>query len=186
MGDTGGTRCPLLGSVDMKDTSGSLDRPSFITGDIFRRSPRGTTLHAWEPWDFTRSILFEFQNSDIDEEHWEWKVSWFAGVALLRTIGHVLKNVDSRSSTKHAETINGFWHRWKTDRRAHWIFADFIERERNNILKEFAFGAALPALDDRRLLAYSNTDDDAAQLFREAVYWWRYQLELIEAEIPAE
>lgn len=62
-----------------------------------------------------------------------------------------------------------------------WIFFDFIEKERNNILKEFSFGAELPKAEDGRTLAYGKTCHDAAQLFREAVYWWRHELEKIEA-----
>ena len=158
-------------------------RASSITGDIFTRGPTSTSLHAWEPWDFTRAILFELQNSDIDEEHWEWKVNWFAGVALLRTIGHVLGNVDSKTSERHSQVIAQKWREWKDRPQRHWIFPEFIERERNNILKEFAFGAALPSSDDDRILVYGDSKEDGAQLFREAVYWWRHQLESIEREL---
>jgi hypothetical protein len=63
------------------------------------------------------------------------------------------------------------------------IFFDFIEKERNNILKTFSFGAELPAREDGRILAYGNTDIDATQLFREGVYWWRSQLREIEKRL---
>jgi hypothetical protein len=156
------------------------DRATSISGDIFTRAAGRLNLKAWEPWEFTRSILFEFQNSDIDDEHWEWRLNWFAGVALLRTIGHVLYKVDAKRSDGHRTVIRSMWKSWHDDRRQHWIFFDFIERERNNILKEFSFGAELPSANDQRVLAYADTHDDAAQLFREAVYWWRDQLEVIE------
>jgi len=157
-------------------------RPSWVTGDIFSRAPKIKFLHAAEPWDFTRHILFQFQNSDIDDEHPEWMTSWFAGVALLRTIGHVLRNVDRPCGTKYRCAVDGFWNDIRDDRSTHWIFFDLIERERNNILKEFSFGASLPNKDDdERQLVYTLQDDwDGTQLFREAVYWWRAQLEHLE------
>jgi len=108
--------------------------------------------------------------------------SWFAGVALLRTIGHVLRNVDRPCGTKYRCAVDGFWNDIRDDRSTHWIFFDLIERERNNILKEFSFGASLPNKDDdERQLVYTLQDDwDGTQLFREAVYWWRAQLEHLE------
>lgn len=162
-----------------------LGRPSWVTGDIFARGPALGTLNAAEPWDFTRHLLFEIQNSDIDDEHPEWMTTWFAGVALLRTIGHVLRNLDRKRGPHFQHVIDTFWADIKSNRITHWIFFDFIERERNNILKEFSFGASLPTdPDDTRILVYdSHSDWDAAQLFREAVYWWRAQLEHMEREI---
>jgi hypothetical protein len=161
-----------------------LGRPSWVTGDIFVKTPR-ISLHAGEPWDFTCHILFEFQNSDIDHEHPEWMTNWFAGVSLLRTVGHVLRNVDRHRGPKFEKVINNFWTDIKEDRRTHWIFFDFIERERNNILKEFSFGARLPDDEnDSRVLVYDSHDEwDGTELFREAVYWWRAQLEHLTAEI---
>jgi hypothetical protein len=153
---------------------------SWITGDIFTSQPRPTTLKAWEPWWDTVAILFELQNSDIDDEHPEWRLHWVAGVALLRTVGHVLKKVDAKTSPKHLEAVKAQWSIWNGDKLENWIFFDFIEQERNNILKEYSFGATLPEPNDDRTLVYRDTDFDAAQLFREAVYWWREQLLAIE------
>lgn len=161
----------------------NLQRPSWITGDIFTAASGYGSLKAWEPWDWTVSCLFDLQNSDIDDEHPEWRINWIAGVAMLRTVGHVLKNVDSRTSGKHTSIITEYWKTWQHDKDLNWIFFDFIEQERNNILKEFSFGATLPAVNDGRVLAYGNTQFDAAQLFREAVYWWRHQLRSIEKDL---
>lgn len=48
-------------------------RYDYVTGDIFVRVPTHQTLSAWTPFWDTVSILFEFQNSDIDDEHPEWR-----------------------------------------------------------------------------------------------------------------
>jgi hypothetical protein len=60
------------------------------------------------------------------------------------------------------------------------VFWDFIEQERNNILKTFKFGVKT----DERGLFHHRIGEDGDPLFREAVYWWRYQLELLEAQLP--
>jgi len=65
----------------------------------------------------------------------------------------------------------------------HWIFWEFVERERNNILKEFEMGF----VDGPYLEAgeYEIEDDVHIKLqaFREAVYWWRLQLRRIEESL---
>lgn len=62
------------------------------------------------------------------------KLLWFASVAMLRAIGHVLKKVDSKTrgdAFNHA--LDTRYEHWKREP----IFADFIERERNIILKVY-------------------------------------------------
>jgi|SRR3954454_6492894 hypothetical protein len=157
-------------------------KPSWTSGDIFVRSIT-ITLHAWEPWDFARNVLFEIQNSDIDDEHPEWRMHWFSGVVALRAVGHVLNKVDASRSAAHRHVIDAWWVNVRSDDVENWIFHEFIERERNNILKEFSFGASLPPTEDGRLLAYDGSHRDGAQLFREAIYWWRGQLEFLEDKL---
>lgn len=158
---------------------------SFITGDIFTRKLPNQTLKAWEPfWDCV-GVLFHFQNSDIvdgDEELREWKFYWVSGLALLRIVGHVLANVDARTSPKHAEAVGGLWAKLKADRESSSIFWDFIEQERNNLLKTYTFGAKLSSDEHGYFIEFSD-GQDAFQLFREAVYWWRHHLEMLETEL---
>lgn len=155
---------------------------SYITGDIFVRSPPKQTLEAWVPfWDCV-AILFEFQNSDVDEEHTEWRIYWVAGIALLRTIGHVLAKADTLTSPKHKAEIEALWARWKSDLEANSVFWNFIEKERNNLLKTYSFGAELAKDDEGYFVKYKG-GEDAFQLFREAVYWWRHQLMALEERL---
>lgn len=156
---------------------------SWINGDIFTARIKKKTLSAWEPWDFSRELLFSFQSLDIGEEYPEWRLYWFSGVTVLRTIGHVLHKIDSDKSQHHKMVITNAWGSWNKYKEENWIFFDFIEKERNNILKEFSFGAKLPTSEDGRTLAYKNTDLDAFQLYRESVYWWREQLNKIETAL---
>lgn len=143
------------------------------------------TLKGWEPfWDCV-GILFHFQNSDVtdgNEELPEWRLYWVAGVALLRTIGHVLAKADAKSSPNHTQEIDNLWSRLRSDRESSWIFWDFIEKERNNLLKTYSFGARL-AHDEKGAYIEFGDGDDAFQLYRQAVYWWRHQLMELEATL---
>lgn len=160
---------------------------SFITGDIFTRAPPIQTLKAWEPyWDCV-GILFHFQNSDIvdrDDELPEWRLHWVAGLALLRTVGHVLAKVDALASPAHAAAVDGWWSTLKADRQSSAIFWSFVEEERNNLLKTYTFGAKLSSDEDGYFIEFAD-GQDAFQLFREAVYWWRHQLQILEEELRA-
>lgn len=133
-------------------------------GDIFITSPPKQTLKAWEPfWDCV-SILFQFQNSDVDEECSEWRLFWIAGIALLRTIGHALAKSDAATSIEHKNMIDKLWDEWKSDPEHNAIFWEFIEQERNNLLKTYEFGAVLAQDDVGFYVKYTN-GDGAFELF---------------------
>jgi hypothetical protein len=68
-----------------------------------------------------------------------WRHDWFGAIALLRAIGHALKNEDTKRSEHLKEAVEVSWHRWKTDFHSSQIFHGFIETERNSLLKEYAF-----------------------------------------------
>jgi hypothetical protein len=152
-----------------------------VPGDIYTKSVQPMTLKAWEPWNFTRHVLFSLQHEDFEEDHMGWRINWLAGVSALRGIGHVLDKIDKVRSENYRNAIEHIWNGWKADRRSNWIFFDFVEKERNNILKEFNFGSFISAED--RALSYIDSEIDAIELFRLAAYWWRFQLEKIESLI---
>jgi len=156
---------------------------SYIKGDIFILVPKKQTLKAWHPYEDCREILFQFQNSDVDDEHPEWRLYWVAGIALLRTVGHVLAKADASCSPQHALAIEHFWVSLKQRRSQNRIFWDFIDAERNNLLKTYTFGAELVEDAQGCSVRYSN-GEDAMELFREAVYWWRHHLIALEKVLP--
>src|SRR5438046_2816210 len=65
-----------------------------------------------------------------------WRIHWAAAAALIRAVGHVLDKVDGTDPVIK-EVANGFYRRWKSQEPEHEIFREFIERERNNLLKEY-------------------------------------------------
>jgi hypothetical protein len=147
--------------------------------DIFTHISPRKTLKAWGPFHECIGILFQLQNSDLDDDHPEWRIYWVAGLALLRTTGHVLDKIDAGISEQHRRIIDATWDSWKRSRLENAIFWDFIEQERNNLLKTYKFGVEI---DDDGLL-HKESGRDGGQLFREAVYWWRFQLEKIEKDL---
>jgi hypothetical protein len=56
-------------------------------------------------------------------------------LAMLRSVGHVLQKVDADTSQKKAWLADS-WPRWTSEP----IFSEFIELERNRLLKEFRGG----------------------------------------------
>ncbi len=66
-----------------------------------------------------------------------WRVHWAAAVALVRAIGHVLRNVDGVTDPRVRVAADAAHKRWTSNEPDHEIFREFIERERNNLLKEY-------------------------------------------------
>lgn len=160
-----------------------MTKATHLSDDIFVRPPLKQTLKAWKPfWDCV-DVLFIFQNSDIDETHTEWKFFWIAGIALLRTVGHVLAKSDALTSAEHKVEIDQLWAEWKSAPKVNDIFWDFIEEERNNILKTYVFGAKMIKIEEEFYVMY-NDEINAYNLFRKAIYWWRCQLERLEDRLP--
>jgi hypothetical protein len=151
--------------------------------DIFVYRPAKQTLKAWDPFWDAQEIYFFLHDAEVDEGRTEWKVFWVAGVATLRIIGHVLAKVDGSISAIHKAEITRLWDEWKADRSEHAIFWDFIEEERNSILKTYEFGAQLVETGGGADILFSD-GDSAFGKFADALYWWRAQLEELECKLP--
>lgn len=78
--------------------------------------------------------------SAIDPDSDDWRVLWLGCLALLRAVGHVLEKVDSGHGQAAKARIKKAWDEWKdVHEKEHGIFRDFIEKERNRLLKEGSF-----------------------------------------------
>lgn len=139
-----------------------------------------------------------------------WRVHWAGAVALLRAVGHVLLNVDQPADRAIAETGRAAHRRWKSDDPAHLIYRDFIEDERNSILKEYRSKVhPLGMVDVAVQLTLQNPEtgeikyvdqvmpldenlfrpmtegygagEDARDVYQEAIDWWERELSAIEA-----
>jgi hypothetical protein len=133
-----------------------------------------------------------------------WRVHWVACLALLRAVGHVLRNIDGKSTDKHAKVIEAAWVEWKTNENEHAIFWNFIQAERNNLLKQYAFGVEPePTLivadsgaqvvaeggdkvvgdDYFRLSLECFEGQEGRDVVLEAIDWWKARLDKIGAQL---
>jgi hypothetical protein len=123
----------------------------------------------------------------------------------LRAVGHVLDKADGEVDAKHRHAVTTKWYGWKADKPRPTIFWNFIEAERNNLLKEYKFGVepepTYLVTDDGNLIVTEEgnpivTEDDFFRLshvgfedkegrdvIHVAIEWWRQQLEAIEAQL---
>lgn len=151
---------------------------------------------------------FALQLLEQETDLQRWRITWIAAVALIRAVGHVLHKADGRNMEIRVAASNLFTE-WKNHREENEIFFEFIEKERNNILKEYevnvhpldgvevvvqstlrsletgelrieAFVANLDENVYRPLLDSYREGDDARDVYAEAIDWWEEQLEKID------
>lgn len=125
-----------------------------------------------------------------------WRRRFITVVILLRTVGYVLNKIDKEKSEFHQEAINKHWENLKNDKSKHRIFFNFIQEERNFILKEYRINAGQSATvyigsdltginvtyDYPIIEGYYKGQDQRA-IILEAIQWWEKELESIEDEL---
>ena len=141
-----------------------------------------------------------------DEQRW--RVLWAGAMALVRAVGHVLQKVDGEDPTVR-QLVDQAWKRWDADREANEVFWEFIQKERNNILKEYRFNvhdsavvclAAVECdeagnevaiespftLDEnlfRPIEAGYQAGEDARNAYADAIGWWNAEISRMEAAL---
>lgn len=146
---------------------------------------------------------------EADQDEVGWRVHWAAAVALVRAVGHVLHNVDGKTCPAAKAAIAEAFANWKADRDKHAIFHEFVEKERNNLLKQYhsdvhplseamlAVDISLVSLRDgkpfslkdvfeldeniyRPMLDGYYVGDDARDVLSNAISWWKVELNAID------
>lgn len=136
-----------------------------------------------------------------------WRPRWAALVALLRAVGHVLDKVDGARSPEARQAVGEAWGELQHSKPDPKIFWQFIEAERNNVLKAYAFSAGVnitvrpglgwfnvatgesggvpggPATLDYFMRSGPFETQDPRQLCREAVRFWQEYLDAIDRRI---
>lgn len=148
---------------------------------------------------------------EAEQDLRKWRVHWAAAVALTRSVGYVLHKVDGRDPRiKHL--ANEAYSIWNSDAPEHEIFREFIDKERNNILKQYEFNihplekvdvairsqlqplkggppiesyGVFPISENiyRPVLNGYREGDDARDVLSDALTWWNNQLAAIEAAV---
>jgi hypothetical protein len=113
--------------------------------------------------------------------------------------------VDGDTDQKHRDCIERAWGELSADRKSHSIFWEFVEAERNNLLKQYKFGVqAEPLCLTTETGDFLVNDETGAHLqdwdyfklsltglegregrdaISDAIEWWKQQLDAIEAEL---
>ena len=124
----------------------------------------------------------------------KFRVLWVASMSLLRAVGHVLHKVDAESNSRLSDAVASAFSSWKNNRHAHAIFWDFIEEERNNVLKQYELGFFGDPVDlnvDGQIYTLGENlfcpmvdgpfaGEDCRDVFQAAIAWWDDQLADIE------
>lgn len=82
-------------------------------------------------------IALEKYSDNLQAE--DFRIAWFTIVALLRSVGHVLKTVDSMESKNMARAIDEGWNKLLRTKPEPSIFWEFIVEERNRVLKNYQY-----------------------------------------------
>lgn len=136
-----------------------------------------------------------------------WRRHWIALLVLLRAVGHVLDKVDGKRSPALQRAISAWWSGVNNDKAAHPLFWEFIERERNSFIKEYATSARqIVAIQVGAVNYDAKTDrqwsdppqstqylqcmhsghyagQDQREIAREAIRWWETQLDSIDLQV---
>lgn len=141
---------------------------------------------------------------EIDTQRW--RVHWVGAVALIRAVGHVLDKVDGKSNAELGRLANARFARWKLGTGDDRIFVQFIDRERNSILKQYTFGVdtseVIPVavistargcppnvaeafdLGENlfRPVIWDGVAEDARDLYSNAIEWWQRELDELDRD----
>ncbi|WP_171167305.1 hypothetical protein [Ruegeria sp. HKCCA0370] len=94
-------------------------------------------LKSQEALDDASSAIYKWAYGPI-QPGGESRVMYISAVTLLRVFGHVLHKVDCNKFPEIGAEVERRFQRWKKGEGRDLIFAEFIEKERNLILKEYA------------------------------------------------
>ena len=140
--------------------------------------------------DDCREALSELQEDPTGSL---WRRRYVACIALLRAVGHVLKNVDTKTSAKHKVAIDAQWQKLQSTKPEPKIFWLFIVNERNRFLKTYGpvagqNAAVFPGQNREPEHTYVMKDGpfkgaDPRTLVTDAIGWWEGELDAIDQDI---
>lgn len=158
---------------------------------------RNMTVQARKVLDDCKYALEELRKDGIQGP--EWRIKWVAIIALLRTVGYVLEKVDTKASQKMHSAINAEWEALKKTEPEPKIYWSFICEERNNILKQYKFGAGqgvtiqvrplnevddspCPSIYSYPMISGPFAQSDQREIIAEAIKWWENYLDTIDTK----
>jgi hypothetical protein len=146
------------------------------------------------------------QKMSSDPTGLEWVLTWAGTIALLRAVGHALVNEDAEIDARMKKAQHAWWDTLKATKPNPSIFWEFIERDRNLLLKEaelsvepsanvFLSGGTIPRhapqppppppIYTYKMKSGRFAGQDPRDLVRDAIKWWEEQLDDIEQKAEA-
>jgi hypothetical protein len=127
----------------------------------------------------------------------DWVLIWAGTIALLRAVGHALVNEDAEIDARMKKAQRAWWDTLKATKPNPSIFWEFIERDRNLLLKEAELtvepsvsGGTIPRhapqppqpppIYNYKMKSGRFAGQDPRDLVRDAIKWWEEQLDDIE------
>jgi hypothetical protein len=125
------------------------------------------------------------------------RVLYVAAVALARAVGHVLQKVDAKLNDRLSSAVAAAYEDWKSQRAENRIFWDFIEEERNQVLKQYELGffagpinvmagREIHRLDEHLFCPITSgpfAGEDCRDVLHECITWWEEKLARIDSPI---
>lgn len=132
---------------------------------------------------------------DLENDPQSFRVLWVASLSLLRAVGHVLKKIDAESDSFIQQAVSKHYVYLKSLKSEPHIYWDFIESERNILLKEYELGfleGSVSVVLQPNMETYEIGDHlycpmisgpfegiDCRDLISDAIEWWEAQLEWV-------
>lgn len=135
-------------------------------------------LIARRPHEMSCWAIEDLQAS-LNRHGERWRVPYVAAITLLRSIGHVVRNIDCARDKAVKQAVDACWPAWSDDE----IFRK-MGNYRNGLLKEFDF--TLGRVTDGEtasqdvLLFFDQTPVDALEELQRMWHWWDLHLTEIE------
>ncbi len=130
------------------------------------------------------------------------RILFVAAVTLCRAVGHVLDKVDAKEDPRLKESVQSWWRELNSDTTKNTIFHNFIDQQRNNILKEYDFAhddheQKLMVLPSMELFSLGEllfcpieegeyAGEDCRDILHDAILWWDEQLKKLEWQSKVE
>jgi len=118
----------------------------------------------------------------------DWRLRWITAVILLRSVGYVLKKVDAKRSPKLRGVVDEMWERSNNSKPEPEILWEFIERDRDLILKEYEVragqGVVLTPGEPTKFLYTMKSGafagHDQRDVIDRAIAWWEAYLDEVD------
>lgn len=133
---------------------------------------------------------------ELEEDPRKFRLFWVSCASLLRAVGHVLDKVDAKNNSHLKIAAMEWWKNLNENKDQNKIFFEFINLERNNILKEYEIGMfsgevnVISENSDETFtlsktifcpMSYGEFEgEDCRDIALQAIEWWEIQIDCIE------